>query len=483
MISFLGFLTVAVILVLLLTNRVTAVVALAGVPVVTALVAGFTPTEIGGFVAEGLGGVVGVTAMFIFAIVYFGLMRDAGMFDPIVRRLISFAGNAPVTVCLATTALAMAAHLDGAGATTFLITIPAMLPLFDRLGMSRLVLATCVGLGAGVMNIVPWGGPTARAAATAGVPANELWVPLIPAQIAGAIAVLAIAWFLGVREQRRLRDAGGAVADAPLAAVGAVNAAGRTGTAGTADGSSGTAGAEPADGGVASTPAPSAGDSRPAADAADAADLRRPRLLWFNVVLTVALIAGLVAAVAPPEVLFLVGVVVALVVNYAGLARQTARIEAHARGAMLMATTLLAAGVFLGILEGSGMIEAMASTAASALPDGAAPALPLIVGILGVPLSLVFGPDPYYFGVLPVLIGVGEQVGVSGADLAQASILGEETVGFPISPLTGSFYLLVGLAGVEIGKHIRHLIGWAWLVSVVMLVVAIATGVVPLWAA
>ncbi len=449
MLSLMGFITVAVILALLLTNRVAAVVALAGVPVLTALVAGFSPVKIGEFVAGGLGGVVGVVAMFVFAIVYFGLMRDAGMFDPIIRRIVGFAGNAPVTVCLATTTLAMAAHLDGAGATTFLITIPAMLPLFDRLGMSRLVLTTCVGLGAGVMNIVPWGGPTARAAATSGVPANELWVPLIPAQLAGIVAVLAIAWFLGRRETRRLAA---------------------TPTGATAEAS----GAED----VAAT------DVRDAVGSltAEEQQLRRPRLFWVNVALTVAVIAALVSAAATPELIFLIAVVVALLINYPGLKDQTDRIEAHAKGAMLMATTLIAAGVFLGILEGSGMIEAMAKTAAGALPDGAAPALPVLVAVLAVPLSLVFGPDPFYFGVLPVLISVGELHGIAAADLAQASILGEETVGFPISPLTGSFYLLVGLAGVDIGKHIRHLIGWAWLVSIVMLAVALVTGVIPVWA-
>ncbi|WP_141781815.1 CitMHS family transporter [Nocardioides albertanoniae] len=447
MLSLMGFITVAVILVLLLTNRVAAVVALAGVPVLTALVAGFSPTEVGEFVAGGLGGVVGVVAMFVFAIVYFGIMRDAGMFDPIIRRIVGFAGNAPVTVCLATATLAMAAHLDGAGATTFLITIPAMLPLFDRLGMSRLVLTTCVGLGAGVMNLVPWGGPTARAAATSDVPANELWVPLIPAQLAGMVAVLVIAWFLGRRETRRLSAA-------------------------------------PADG-ARSTEASSATDDLHdgvGALTADEQRLRRPRLFWVNVALTVAVIAALVSAAATPELIFLVAVVVALLINYPGLKTQTDRIEAHAKGAMLMATTLIAAGVFLGILEGSGMIEAMAKTAAGALPDGAAPALPVLIAVLAVPLSLVFGPDPYYFGVLPVLISVGELHGIAAADLAQASILGEETVGFPISPLTGSFYLLVGLAGVDIGKHIRHLIGWAWLVSMVMLAVALVTGVIPVWA-
>lgn len=463
MLSLTGFLTIGVILAVLLTNRVAAVVALAGVPILGGLIAGFSPAEIGGFVSEGLGGVVGVTTMFVFAIIYFGLMRDAGMFDPIIDRIVSLAGNAPTTVCVATTLLACAAHLDGAGATTFLITIPAMAPLFDRLGMSRLVLTTCVGLGAGVMNLLPWGGPTARASATTDVAVNDLWVPLIPAQVAGVVTVLVVAWLLGRREQRRLAG----VPELTQQVQGATTGGGSRTVAvdGGGTGPASGAGGEGPDGGEAGE------------------ELRRPRLFWFNVALTVAVIACLVTAVAPPELLFLVAALIALLVNYPGLKRQTTRIEAHSKGAMLMATTLLAAGVFLGILEGSGMIDAMASTAAGLIPDGAAPALPLIVGVLGVPLSLLFGPDAYYFGVMPVLIGVGEQFAVSGVDIASASLLGEETVGFPISPLTGSFYLLVGLGGVEIGRHIRHLVGWAWLVSLVMLLVAVATGAVPLWAA
>lgn len=441
MLTTMGFVTIAVILGLLLWNRVAAVVALAGVPLLTSLIAGFSPAEISEFVGGGLGGLVGVVAMFVFAITYFGVMRDAGMFDPIIRRIAAFAGNAPVTICLATTMLAMAVHLDGAGATTFLITIPAMLPLFDRIGMKRLTLTACVGLGAGVMNLVPWGGPTARAAATSGVSPNELWVPLIPAQIAGMLAALGVAWILGRREGVRIAGAATATVDVPA----------------------------------------TRGDGVELTE--EQRQLRRPKLFWFNLALTVLVIAGLIAAVAPPEVMFLVGLIIALLINYPGLHQQTERIEAHAKGGMLMATTLLAAGVFLGVLDGSGMIESMASSAANAVPDGLAPGLPIMVALVSVPLSLVFGPDPFYFGVLPVLISVGELSGVAGADIARAALIGEETVGFPISPLTGSFYLLVGLGGVEIGKHIRSLIGWAWAVSLVMLVVALLTGAVPAWAA
>lgn len=504
MLSLLGFVTVGVILALLLTNRVAAVVALAGVPIVAALAAGFAPAEIGEFAGAGIADVAGTAAMFVFAIAFFGVLRDAGMFDPVIRRIVGFAGDSPATVCVATTALACVAHLDGAGATTFLITIPAMLPIFDRLGMSRLLLTTCVGLGAGVMNVLPWAGPTARAASTSGVSANDLWVPLIPAQVAGIITVLVIAWLLGKRESKRIGllqqpatvAAGGGVGTSPRSEhvdVAAGPPTGSTNTETSASGGTENVGIESGTGsGTESATsrdatkgdlANSDGPEGARDDRIEDGDLRRPRLFWFNVVLTVAVVGCLVAAVAAPETVFLAGLVVALIVNYPGLARQTARIEAHAKGAMLMATTLLAAGVFLGILEASGMIEAMATTAAEAIPAGLAPALPLVVGILGVPLSLVFGPDAFYFGVLPVLNGVGEQFGINAADLAQAALIGEETLGFPISPLTGAFYLLVGLAGVDIGKHIRRLLGWAWITSLVMLAVAFATGAIPVWAA
>ncbi|WP_433802703.1 CitMHS family transporter [Actinomycetospora sp. CA-084318] len=463
MLSALGFATIGLILVLLLTNRVAAVVALVAVPVVTAFVAGFSPSEVGEFVGDGLEGVVGVTAMFVFAIVFFGVMRDAGLFEPVIRRLIGAAGNAPVGVCLATTTLAAVVHLDGAGATTFLIALPAMLPVFDRLGMSRLVLTTCVGLGAGVMNVLPWGGPTARASTVVGIDPVSLWVPLIPAQVVGLLAALAVAGFLGLRESRRLAGTTVATSAVPVGA-----AAGTTTTVASGSGRTGPT---------------TEGPDRPDDDADEAReeeDLSRPRLFWVNAVLTLAVLATLVSGVAPPETVFLVAAVLALVVNYPGLSVQTARIQAHAQGAMLMATTLLAAGVLLGLLDGTGMVTAMAQTLAAAVPAWLGPALPVVVGVLGVPLSLLFGPDAYYYGVLPVLTELGTNLGIAGVDLARASLVGQETVGFPISPLTGAFYLLIGLGGVDIGRHIRSLIGWAWLVSLVMLATALLTGAVAL---
>lgn len=452
MLTAMGFATIAVVLLLLLSNRVGAVVALVGVPVAAAFALGFGPGEVASFVGEGIGGVASTTAMFVFAILYFGVMRDAGLFAPIIRRVLGFAGNTPVTVAVATVVLAMVAHLDGAGATTFLITIPAMLPLYDALGMRRLVLAALVGLGAGIMNMVPWGGPTARAATVLGVPANELWAPLIPAQLAGMAACVAVACYLGHRERVRLAAADPLPSPVPVGS-------GRPG------GAAGEGGTEPL----------AAGGQEPDAD------LLRPRLYWVNAALTVTAVLALVFGLLSPELVFMLALVVALVVNYPGMKAQTDRVNAHASGAILMASTLLAAGVFLGVMDNSGMIEAMGQAMTGAMPGFLGPGMAAVVGVLGVPMSLLFGPDAYYFAVMPVLTAVGEGFGVTAADIAQASIIGQETVGFPISPLTGSFYLLVGLAGVPIGSHIRFLLPWAWLVSLVVLAVALAGGVVPLW--
>lgn len=491
MLALIGFLIIAVILVLLLTQRVNAIVALAGVPFVGALIAGFTLSEVSEFAMTGIGGVVGVIAMFVFAIIYFGVVSDAGMFDPIVDRIVRFAGDRPATITLATTLLAIVTHLDGAGASTFLITIPAMLPLYERMGMSRLVLATCVALGAGVMNVLPWGGPTLRAAATAEVPANELWVPVIPAQIIGLIVALGIAFYLGMREKKRLDRVAAGVTSAVVAEStarigenGLVIVSPEQADAGTvAAGGTGGAGAAGSRGAAADPDAPAIGQTTgtTAVATASATDLRRPRLLWVNLLITAAIVVVLVAGWLDPALCFVLGSILVLVINYPNVKEQGARINAHAPGAVLMASTLIAAGVLLGVLSESGMVEQLAQSGASLLPAGLAPGLPLIAGILGVPLSLLFGPDAYYFGVMPVLMGLGAEFGVDGIDIARASILGQETAGFPISPMTGSFFLLVGLAKVDIGKHIRHSFLWLWLVSVIMVLAAVVMGVIPGW--
>jgi citrate-Mg2+:H+ or citrate-Ca2+:H+ symporter, CitMHS family len=434
MLASLGFLTIVVLLAAILTRRVSPLTALVVVPVVASLAGGFG-VRTGGFMVHGIQSVANVAGMFVFAILFFGVMTDAGMLDPIIDRILRSVGSHPPRIVVGTALLALLVHLDGSGAVTFLITIPAMLPLYERLGMDKRVLACAASMAAGV-NFLPWTGPMIRASAALHIPVLTIFRPLLLVQIAGLAFVFWSAWWLGRREAKRL----GLEAGSPVAKAAFV--------------------------------------SREIG--AEESGLRRPRLFWFNVVLTIALVVGMVALRLDPFVVFMVGFVIAIAVNYPDLAMQRERIDAHARAALTMAAILFAAGAFTGIMKESGMLNAMAASAIHAVPTRMAHHLPFGLALISMPLSLLFDPDSFYFGVLPVLAEVAGGFGVPAVQMAQASILGQMTTGFPISPLTPATFLIVGLAGVELRDHQKFSFPFLFGATLFMTMVAVALGVLSL---
>jgi CitMHS family citrate-Mg2+:H+ or citrate-Ca2+:H+ symporter len=194
----------------------------------------------------------------------------------------------------------------------------------------------------------------------------------------------------------------------------------------------------------------------------------------------VGLVAAMIGLRLEPSVVFMCGLVLALTINYPNLKMQRERVDAHAKAALLMATILLAAGAFTGILKESGMLGAMAKAAIAHVPARVAGHAPFALGLLAMPLSLLFDPDSFYFGVLPVLAEAGQLLGVAPVHLAQAAVLGQMTTGFPVSPLTPATFLIVGLAGVELGEHQKFSIPYLFAASVIMTLAAVIFGVIPL---
>ncbi|ELT42843.1 SLC13 family permease, partial [Arthrobacter nitrophenolicus] len=204
MLVILGFAMIAVFMVLIMTKKLTPVLALIIVPTVFGLFAG-AGLGIGDMVLDSMKSMTSTAALLMFAIIYFGLMIDVGLFDPLVKFILRKLGNDPAKVVLGTALLAAAVSLDGDGSTTFILTTAAMLPIYLRLKMSPVVLTCVAGLANGTMNIVPWGGPTARAATALEIDVNDVFVPMLPSLIAGVAVVLAFAWLLGLQERNRLR--------------------------------------------------------------------------------------------------------------------------------------------------------------------------------------------------------------------------------------------------------------------------------------
>lgn len=430
MLAIVGLVSVLLVLFLIMSKKMTTMMALIVVPVVACIIVGQTG-EMGGFITSGIKSVAATGTMFIFAVAFFGLMGDTGTFERIVNKIIKIIGTNPIKICVGTYVITLLTHLDGSGATTFLITVPAMLPIYQKLKMKPQTLATIVAMGAGTMNVVPWGGPTIRAATALEVSLTELYNPMIIPQICGLIVGLIISVWLGTRERKRL----GTYLDHV--------------------------------------------DTTPAALSEEEAALRRPKMFWFNLILIVVTIVALVKSILPPAGCFMIATVLALIVNYPDTKLQAKLIDSHAEAAMMMASTLFAAGVFTGIMSGSGMLAAMADGLVSILPSFIAPRLALLLGIFSMPLSLLFDPDSFYYAVLPVLAQAGEVVGISALAMARAAICGQITVGFPISPLTPSTFLLVGLSGVDLGEHQKHSFIPLWLISLTIVFVAVIMGNIP----
>ncbi|GHV54267.1 citrate transporter [Deltaproteobacteria bacterium] len=432
MLAFLGLCIIAAVLIGIMSKRMSPMVALILFPLAGAIAGGIGPVAASGYVVAGLRSVIPVTAMIIFALLYFGVVSDAGMLDPIVARILRTVGCHPARITLGTALLALIIHLDGSGPVTVMLTVPAMLPLYDRLGMDRRILALIIALSAGT-NFLPWVGPMVRAAVVLQVSAIEIFQPLIPVQIAGLVFTFAVTYLLGKKEEKRLK----------------LNQSQKCEVIQTY--------------------------TLTEAEAA----MRRPKLFWVNIILTVSIIACMVFRVLDAAVAFMVGLALALCINYPNVDEQAKRIDAHAKTALFMGTILLGAGAFVGVMQQSGMITAMANMLVQIIPHDKAHHIPFIVGIFSMPLSLFFDPDSFYFGVMPIIAETYKTLGGDPVLVARAALLGTYTTGFAVSPLTSATFLLVGMTQISLDAHQKYCIPFLWACSIFMTLFAALTGVFP----
>ncbi len=431
MLTFLGFAMVSTFMYLIMSKRLSALIALIIIPILFALIGGFA-NQIGPMMLEGISKLAPTGVMLMFAILYFAIMIDSGLFDPPVRLILKLVKGDPLKVAVGTVALALIVSLDGDGSTTYMICVGAMLPLYSRLKMSPTIMAGLIIMAGGIMNMTPWGGPTARAASALHVDPSDVFVPMIPGMIVGALALFGVAYLYGLRERKRL--------------------------------------------GVLQLP-----DDHVTQDDISVSqfpEARRPKLLWINAILTMVLMTALVAGLLPMPVLFMIAFSIAMIINYPCLQQQKERIAAHAGNVLAVVGLIFAAGIFTGILSGTGMVEAMSKSLLAVIPDAFGPYLAVITALVSMPFTFFMSNDAFYYGILPVLNQAASSYGISAVEMARASIVGQPV--HLLSPLVPSTYLLIGLAKIEFGDLQRFTLKWAVMVCMVILAAALLLGVFPL---
>ena len=461
LVGILGFLCIVAIVVTLFKSKTMPSMAFIIFPSILALIliAGgyYSIDEVGKLIKGGFGSTGSTAALFVFSVLFFGIMTDAGMFDVIINKLMKFVGDNVIGVTVMTAIIALIGHLDGGGASTFLIVVPAMLPVYKKMHMRPSTLLRVAVLAMGVLNLMPWAGPTMRAASVLGIEAGQLWGKLIPVQVFVIVLCLAHAVLAGVQEKKRGAGLHGKLAEA----AGTVDAA------------------------------------EEAQHQKDENEYARPKLFVFNICLTIAVIAMLVWDKFPSYFPFMLGVAAALLVNYTPIKLQKKMINRHAGPALMMCSTLMGAAVLMGILvygfnangaaaiakpgvemAKTSVVTNMAQIISMVMPAALGQHLPLVIGILSVPLALCFDTDSYFYGMLPVMIAIGASFGVEAYPIAVAMVVCRNCATF-ISPMVPATLLGIGLADVDIKDHIKCSFGYVWGFSIICMIFAAIIGLLP----
>lgn len=456
MLAFIGFLMVIATIYLLLKGKSNPITVMIIVPVIAALIVGTNFEELGEYVGAGIETVMSNAVLFIFSIIFFGVMQDLGVFDPMVNWLTERAGTNIVAVTVVTAIIGIVAHLDGATATTVLITIPAMYPIYKALGIKTEVLLCLTTASMGVMNLLPWGGPVARVSAVLGLDANDLWLTLIPLQIFGVIVILSLAVWLGIKEKRRM----GTIM---------LNPSVTTSTNEVRKGKTTNEGEDLTNNQLSETSATGSENEM---------NGKHKKTRLFNTIWTVLVVGFLIWNQLPAYLVFMIGLSVTFIINFPSTKEQNDVFKKHAGAALTISATMLAAGVMVGIMDGTGMIEEMARVLTSIIPDVLGRFTHVIFGIFALPMGLIVSTDAYFFGFMPPILEVGAQFGVGPMNTALAMLVGKN-LSLMISPLVPATFLALGLVDdVDYQSHLKFSMKYVWLASLLMLLFSFLVGII-----
>lgn len=428
-ITIVGLIMLIVFMTLILTKRTSALTALIVVPIVFGFIAGFG-TNTFTYAMKGIIGVGTTISMLAFAILFFGIMLCAGLFDPLGGIVLRFMKGDPFRVILGTAILSALVSLDGDGTTTIMICCALLMPVYTKLKINRAYLAIFVIMPNGVINLLPWGGPTARLLAVAKLDSGALLAKLLPLIIVGILATIAMAAYVGLKERKRL---GITNLDFQAAKV--------------------------------------------EVDA-DELELRRPKYIWFNLILTVLAMVAIIVIGIPGPLVFAFGAAIALIVNYHNLKDERKVIEHNAEGIVNVVLMILGAGVLMGVLSESGMATAMAKQLVAVIPASWGSKFTFIFAVIGGPAVWILNNDAFYFGLYPVLAQTATAYGFSAMQIGLASLLGQALRGF--SPVIPALYFLASYVKVEFGEYQKKIIPFAFIQFAVYLIFGLFMGIYTL---
>lgn len=429
--AFLGFAMIVVFMALIMAKKLSPFTSLILVPIAFGLLAGYGWDTLK-YAMDGIKSVASTFSMMTFAILYFGVMLTAGMFDPMVDKVVAWCKGDPLKVLVGTAVLAAFVSLDGDGTTTVMICCTAMIPIYNRLKIKKIYLANLIILQNCIMNLIPWGGPTARVMSVMNLDAGELLAPLVPGMALSAVYVIGVSYYLGLKERKRL---------------GIMDISNSVNTVELSD---------------------------------EEREWKRPKMILFNLLLTVAIIASLIMGLASSAILFGVGTAIALVVNYPMQKTQRKVISSLAPDMISVVMMVLGAGVLMGVLNGpedAGMSNAIAQFLVSVIPESLGRYFAVIIAVISAPGTYLLNNDAFYYGVLPPLAATAQAYGFTDLQIGFAALMGQAF--HFLSPLVPFIYLLMDLTEISLAEYQGYIFKWCIGIFVIFMGAGLLLGYLP----
>ena len=429
--AFLGFAMIVVFMALIMAKKLSPFTSLILVPIAFGLLAGYGWDTLK-YAMDGIKSVASTFSMMTFAILYFGVMLTAGMFDPMVDKVVAWCKGDPLKVLVGTAVLAAFVSLDGDGTTTVMICCTAMIPIYNRLKIKKIYLANLIILQNCIMNLIPWGGPTARVMSVMNLDAGELLAPLVPGMALSAVYVIGVSYYLGLKERKRL---------------GIMDISNSVNTVELSD---------------------------------EEREWKRPKMILFNLLLTVAIITSLIMGLASSAILFGVGTAIALVVNYPVQKTQRKVISSLAPDMISVVMMVLGAGVLMGVLNGpedAGMSNAIAQFLVSVIPESLGRYFAVIIAVISAPGTYLLKNDAFYYGVLPPLAATAQAYGFTDLQIGFAALMGQAF--HFLSPLVPFIYLLMDLTEISLAEYQGYIFKWCIGIFVIFMGAGLLLGYLP----
>ena len=429
--AFLGFAMIVVFMELIMAKKLSPFTSLILVPIAFGLLAGYGWDTLK-YAMDGIKSVASTFSMMTFAILYFGVMLTAGMFDPMVDKVVAWCKGDPLKVLVGTAVLAAFVSLDGDGTTTVMICCTAMIPIYNRLKIKKIYLANLIILQNCIMNLIPWGGPTARVMSVMNLDAGELLAPLVPGMALSAVYVIGVSYYLGLKERKRL---------------GIMDISNSVNTVELSD---------------------------------EEREWKRPKMILFNLLLTVAIITSLIMGLASSAILFGVGTAIALVVNYPVQKTQRKVISSLAPDMISVVMMVLGAGVLMGVLNGpedAGMSNAIAQFLVSVIPESLGRYFAVIIAVISAPGTYLLNNDAFYYGVLPPLAATAQAYGFTDLQIGFAALMGQAF--HFLSPLVPFIYLLMDLTEISLAEYQGYIFKWCIGIFVIFMGAGLLLGYLP----